>query len=280
VRYYKHMTDMLSSADGQRILRERGYAGYGRLHAIMEAVAGNTKPGKPFEMTRRTAWWAGHLETTANGLRSLLRSAERSGDDAGLVEWSETGAYLTIAIPKLAKYRDEYRRKSGHTSGEHPDEHPERLPVSEVRGQRDKERPPTEVQRKAASAAHAHVCDDLCKLAEAARELGHPWRCDSRTTRKALTKIRLLATDYAGGAEAEWLAVAVSVLRAAHADMSADARRRYFNSTHFARPANFARYVERQDHALTKQQTPKAPTLRQMREFLADREQGRVGVLR
>jgi len=137
LRYYKHMTDMLASADGQRVLRECGYGGYGRLHAIMEAVAGNTKPGKPFEMTRRTSWWMAHLETTSSGLRSLLRSCERRGEDAGLLSWSEAEGQLTIAMPKLAKYRDEYRRKSGQTSGQCPDKYPERLPPSEVRGKRN-----------------------------------------------------------------------------------------------------------------------------------------------
>jgi len=248
----------------QALMDELGTVAYAHWWLLLEAIAGNTKPGQPFVLTRRSAWWEGQLRTKTKTVTFLLSFLERRG----LLTWKKDGTSITVACPKLAKYRDEWSKRSGVT----PKPTRESLILSEDRGQRDKERPPTEVQRKAARAARPHVCDELCQVADHAGSLGHPWRCDAATTRKALAKIRDLAREYADAPDS-WLATASAVLSSAHASMTSDSRRKFFNSTHFARPNNFARYAER----LAREQAPTVATarpmsLREMREALEKRD--------
>lgn len=110
MRWLKHMTATPQDEKISRLIAEYGHAGYGVWWLVLEIVARGLEGSREPSVTYPISTWAhllfirgSHVVQTLVKLQlTYLVTLERSGDD------------ITVTIPNLLKYRDEYSRKSGH----------------------------------------------------------------------------------------------------------------------------------------------------------------------
>jgi hypothetical protein len=118
MRWVKHMTQTCQDEKISRLISEYGHAGYGLWWMVVETVAsrlekGSTNPSVTYPVSK----WAHLLSLRGSLVRSSLSKLEVT--HLVTVEW--TGSEITVTIPNLLKYRDEYQRKSGHSPDSVPD---------------------------------------------------------------------------------------------------------------------------------------------------------------
>lgn len=110
MKWFKHQCNARDDEGLIQVRAEFGMAGYGRYFAMLEAVAGRSR-NDCFELTLPTREWCSILDMRPGQLRVFLEKCA----ELGLNSYSTRKELVTIGVPKLAKYRDEYSRKSGHT---------------------------------------------------------------------------------------------------------------------------------------------------------------------
>lgn len=92
-----------------RLISEHGHAGYGLWWMVLEIVAatidGDSQPSVTYPVTT----WSHLLSLRGSHVRQAMVKLELT--HLVTVEWS--GSDVTVTIPNLLKYRDEYSRKSG-----------------------------------------------------------------------------------------------------------------------------------------------------------------------
>ena len=111
MRWLKHMTATPQDEKISRLIAEYGHAGYGVWWLVLEIVARGLEGSREPSVTYPISTWAhllfirgSHVVQTLVKLQlTHLVTLERTGDD------------ITVTIPNLLKYRDEYSRKSGQT---------------------------------------------------------------------------------------------------------------------------------------------------------------------
>lgn len=94
-----------------RLVAEHGLAGYGLWWRVAEIVASRVEGNSAPSVTYPISTWS-HLLVTRG---SLVISALSKLAVTHLVTMERHGSDITVTIPNLLKYRDEYSRKSGHT---------------------------------------------------------------------------------------------------------------------------------------------------------------------
>jgi len=131
VRWFKHMTDASDDEFIAAVESRFGLEGYARWWKLLEAVAKQTKKSNRPEATYSWPRWEAILHGRRKQLREFLSGlVELSGSNGvatGLLGVSnevargfvpriyinDTGELLTVGVPKLLKFRDEYSQKSG-----------------------------------------------------------------------------------------------------------------------------------------------------------------------
>jgi hypothetical protein len=170
MRWFKHLTDASDDDFLKAVEHTFGWEGYGRWWKLCEIV------GKPLKkrdtVAARTLPWS-EWQTKLKGKREKLRSFLGFLEDHGRISQEETGEILTISLPKLLKYRDEYTKKSGQESDDTPDSNPGKVhsKSTENRVVQSTESSPSEKKVKSArDLVEELVLDD--ELREYARKRG------------------------------------------------------------------------------------------------------------
>ena len=105
---------MTATANDEKIadlIARYGHAGYGAWWLVVEAVAAKLEGGGKPEVTYPLTKWSHLLSVRGSHVRHCLLKLEVT--HLVTVEWS--GSDITVRIPNLLKYRDEWSRKSGAT---------------------------------------------------------------------------------------------------------------------------------------------------------------------
>jgi hypothetical protein len=108
LRWIKHLTATRRDEKVAQLISQFGYRPYGVWWAILETVAENFD-GKNPSLQYPLNTWANLLSIRGSLLLSVVFQIEVTG----LLRATRTGNDLTLTIPNLLKYRDEYSRKSG-----------------------------------------------------------------------------------------------------------------------------------------------------------------------
>lgn len=142
MRWFKHMAGTRRDERIAAFIDEHGFEGYGFYWSLLEVIADSMLPGdikceRGYSLTR----WAQFLQTHPNKVRKYFDALA----EHGLVKVLSTESRIVVAAPNLAKYRDEYSRKSGQSPDavrrvSHSETDSETEKRKETRSQRQRER--------------------------------------------------------------------------------------------------------------------------------------------
>ena len=109
MRWMKHLTATRRDEKVARMISCYGYRTYGIWWAVLETVAENFDGINP-SLTYPLSTWS-HLLSLRG---SLVWSSLSTLEVTGVLTANRQGDEVTVTIPNLLKYRDEYTRKSVH----------------------------------------------------------------------------------------------------------------------------------------------------------------------
>ena len=131
MKWFKHMTGLRNDEAVARYMDAAGLEGFGFLCMVMEMVAETMGPGdQRCELSLSLRRWS---STTGIHRNKILAYAEKLGS-TGLATVSREGTELRVQITKLAEWRDEYSRKSGHAQEDI------RITSAQIREEKDQRR--------------------------------------------------------------------------------------------------------------------------------------------
>lgn len=114
------------------VLDEHGNAAYGVWWLLLEDIAAPMEVGKMVpSATHSIVKWASICRGSVRGVQSIFKSLS----DHRLIVMQSTDNRITISVPNILKYKDEYSKKSGHT--------PDQIEI-EKQKEREKETTPKE----------------------------------------------------------------------------------------------------------------------------------------
>lgn len=118
MRWFKHLTGAHQDEKMARLVSELGLEGYGFYWLILETIAGQIEAGSNrTALTYPVAFWRKITGFSPKKLRNFAEICSKIGIFSA--EFSENS--LTIDIPNILKYRDEWSRKKGKNSGVAPE---------------------------------------------------------------------------------------------------------------------------------------------------------------
>ena len=204
MRWLKHMAATRKDEKIARLISKQGMAGYGLYWSVVEIIAAALDPKTHPEpsLSYPLSKWAAELQIHPPNVRRQLAAIAAEGlltmscSPAGdQLTASSNQAVITLTIPNLLKYRDEYSQRSGHS----PDSVPSKRQNTETETEYTPKPP---APAKPAPAEKVQELSPLeAKVEEVARAIHerHPAvrRCGIVEVRKLLTAIlkRSLAAD-------------------------------------------------------------------------------------
>jgi hypothetical protein len=112
MRWIKHMTAARSDKAMALVSEIHGPVAIGIYWGLIEEIAGPMEPGKMTpSASHSVAKWASILDTSSRTFTKICKSLQTES----LIFCETIGDRLTISIPNILKYKDEYARKSGQT---------------------------------------------------------------------------------------------------------------------------------------------------------------------
>lgn len=124
MKWFKHMT---ATRHNEKIaayldVSRDPMEAYGFWWMILETIAEQMEPGEPkCSVTYSLPRWSRLLNCHHHKVTTLLSNLEGNGLVTLQYSASKSTKLITVTIPNLLKYRDEYSRKSGYTSGKSPE---------------------------------------------------------------------------------------------------------------------------------------------------------------
>ena len=124
VRWFKHMTDADDNEKLSRLQDEFGLEGYGFWWRVVEIIAKRVNEENQTDLCYSAKSWARRIGVSTRKFKKLLSFCA----GIGLVSASHEKDMITVNMPNILKYRDEYTAKKGRTksvsddvSGQCPD---------------------------------------------------------------------------------------------------------------------------------------------------------------
>ncbi len=114
MRWFKHMTQTRTDERISSFIDKCGMEGYGAYWAILETIAFVMDKSDRCEVIYPLSKWSSTLGLHFNKVRWLLDELSING----LLIVDRVGDKVSIKVPNLTKYRDEYSQKSGQTPDE------------------------------------------------------------------------------------------------------------------------------------------------------------------
>nr|WP_116306286.1 DUF4373 domain-containing protein [Nitratidesulfovibrio sp. HK-II] len=137
MRWFKHLTGAHQDEKMARLVSELGLEGYGFYWLILETIAGQIEAGSNrTALTYPVAFWRKITGFSPKKLRNFAEICSKIGIFSA--EFSENS--LTIDIPNILKYRDEWSRKKVKNSGVAPE--PLRTKDTETDTETEGDKPP------------------------------------------------------------------------------------------------------------------------------------------
>ena len=123
MKWFKHMTSLRNDEAVARFLDSNGLEGFGFICMVMEMIAENmAKDDQDCQLSLSLKRWSSALGIHRNKVLAYMGRLGSTGGSTGgstplayvTHEQSEQGSIIRVQMPKLAEWRDEYARKSGH----------------------------------------------------------------------------------------------------------------------------------------------------------------------
>lgn len=123
MKWFKHMTSLRNDEAVARFLDATGLEGFGFLCMVMEMIAENmAKEDQDCQLSLSLKRWSIALGIHRNKVLAYMGKLGSTGGSTGgcttlacvTHEQSEQGSVIRVQMTKLAEWRDEYTRKSGH----------------------------------------------------------------------------------------------------------------------------------------------------------------------
>lgn len=114
MRWFKHMT---ASADDEKLARLRdrfGLEGYGFWWSVVEIIAASLDESEQTSVTFSAKKWGNSLGISPKKFRIMAEFCANTG----LFSIKSDSEYITIDMPNLLKFKDEYTDRKGKKSGE------------------------------------------------------------------------------------------------------------------------------------------------------------------
>jgi len=116
MKWIKHMVATTRDEKVAAFIEDTGLQGYGFYWRLLEIVAESMPPGdENCSLTYSLAHWSRMLYCHHHQVVKYLGKLRGTG----LVTMQKRGSEMTVTIPNLAKYRDEYSQKSRQTPDTH-----------------------------------------------------------------------------------------------------------------------------------------------------------------
>lgn len=175
MRWFKHMTTSANDEKLSRLRDEYGLEGYGFWWAIVEIIAEQVDENEQTSVTFSPKKWGNSLGISAKKFRIMAEFCA----DIGLFSVKSDEKTITLSIPNILKFRDEYSERKAKKSG----------------GCRDKLRPSRALlntETETETEIHPHPSPDRegCDAGESAEMLP-----DGQPPREAGTNPRELKTN-------------------------------------------------------------------------------------
>jgi hypothetical protein len=140
MRWIKHLTGAHQDEKMARLVAELGLEGYGFYWLVLETVAGQIEAGSDrTSVSYPIAFWR---KTTGFSIKKLRIFVENCAD-LGIIAADFSENSLTISIPNILKYRDEWSRKKGQNSGVTPEQLRSKDSDTDTETEEDSRTPPT-----------------------------------------------------------------------------------------------------------------------------------------
>jgi hypothetical protein len=118
MKYLKHVTVAGEDEKIQALRSQHGLAAYGAYWLILEKIATQFRAESiSTSLTLSVRKWGQHVEMKPTWIRKVLMS----GHSLGLWSAVTNGELITINVPNLLKYCDEYTKKVRRVSGQTPE---------------------------------------------------------------------------------------------------------------------------------------------------------------
>ena len=112
MRWFKHLTSAHSDKALAKVSEDHGPVGPGIYWGLVEHIAGPMEAGKMIPMASHSiAKWASILDTSSRTFTKICKSLQTES----LIFCESSSDRLTISVPNILKYKDEYSKKSGQT---------------------------------------------------------------------------------------------------------------------------------------------------------------------
>lgn len=118
MRWFKHMTCSFNDEKLSAVVDELGMEGYGFWWRILEVVAEKMDENGEYSVSFSSKKWGNFFGFSAKKFENFARIFQKNRIFD--VEFSEN--QVTVSIPNLLKYRDEWSRKKARNSGVAPEE--------------------------------------------------------------------------------------------------------------------------------------------------------------
>ncbi len=117
MKWFKHMTCSFNDERLSAIVDMLGMEGYGFWWRILEIVAEKLDESGDYSCSFSAKKWGNFFGFSAKKFEKFVRIFQKF--ELFEVEFFENA--ITVSIPKLLKYRDEYSKKKGRNSGQTPE---------------------------------------------------------------------------------------------------------------------------------------------------------------
>lgn len=117
MRWFKHMTCSFNDEKLSAVVDELGMEGYGFWWRILEVVAEKMDENGEYSVSFSPKKWGNFFGFSAKKFENFVRIFQKN--TVFDVEFSEN--QVTVSIPNLLKYRDEWSRKKARNSGVAPE---------------------------------------------------------------------------------------------------------------------------------------------------------------
>ena len=113
MRWLKHLTETRQDEKIAKLIARYGLEAYGLWWAVLEVIGRQITRDHPnrCSLSYPVSKWAAELSLRGSLVRRKLSTLAVTG----VVTLSWDGRELTVTIPNILKYKDEYQKKSGHT---------------------------------------------------------------------------------------------------------------------------------------------------------------------
>lgn len=156
MRWFKHAVASWDDEKLSLFVDEHGLTGYGFWWRLLEIVAARIDEDNDAEVTFPVSKWGKMFGTYPKVFRKFCESLRNHS----LIVLEDSGISITVKIPNLLKYRDEWSRKRGLNSGVAPEPLRSKEEESDTESELDKKETTSVVSKENVSPRGSRLAPD------------------------------------------------------------------------------------------------------------------------